>query len=75
MFGLQLFLQRKRRMLVRYVAVALVGAAVIAVALPRADAHSPQAQTVAANDEMSMLFSPEPVSGQRFAVLYGVPHS
>ena len=75
MFGLQLFLQRRRKVLVRYGAIALVGAAVIAVALPRADAHDVHAQTVAANDQMSVLFSPEPVSGKRFGMFYGLPHS
>ena len=75
MFGLQIFVQRKRRMLIRYGVVALVGTAVIAVALPRADAHDPHSQTVATNDEMSVLLSPEPVSGRQFAVFYNLPHS
>ncbi len=75
MFGLQLFLQRKRRMLIRYGAVALVGVTVIAIALPRADAHGTAPQTVAANDELSVLFWPAPLSGNRFAVFYNLPHS
>ena len=59
----------------RYGAVALVGLTVVAVALPRADAHDTHPRTVAANDEMSALLSPEPVASRQFAVFYGLPHS
>jgi hypothetical protein len=75
MFGLQLFLQRKRRMLVRSGAVALVGLTVLGVALPRADAHNARPQTITANDEMSALLSPQPVASRQFAVFYSLPHS
>ena len=75
MFGLQLFLQRKRRMLIRYGAVAVVGITVAAVALPRADAHDTHRQTVAANDDMSVLFSPELLASHQFGMFYGLPHS
>ncbi len=75
MFALQLFLKRKRKVLIRYGAVALVGATVIAVALPRANANDPQAQTVATNDQMSALFSPERVASSKFPVSYNLPHS
>lgn len=75
MFGLQLFLLRKRRMLIRYGAVALVGLTAAAIALPRANANDPHTETVAANDEMSVLFSPERIASSRFPVSYNLPHS
>lgn len=67
-------LQRKRKILVRYGAVALVGVAVIAVALPRAGAHDP-AYVAAKSGDLAMLLSPEPLAGRQFAVFYNVPHS
>jgi hypothetical protein len=75
MSGVSWLLQRKRRTLVRYGAVALVGIAIIAVALPRAGAHSPDQQAVATASPAAMLFSPDRVSGKAFAVFYNVPHS
>ena len=62
-------------MLIRYGAVALVGLTVAAVALPRANANDPHDHTVAANDEMSILFSPERVASGQFGMFYGLPHS
>ncbi len=75
MSGVQWLFQRKRRMLVRYGAVALVGIAIIAVALPRAGAHVPEQQAVATASPSAMLFSPDRVSGKSFAIFYNVPHS
>jgi hypothetical protein len=75
MSGLQVFVQRKRRVLIRYGAVAVLGIAGLIAILPRADAHDTAAPMVARADQLSALLSPEPISGRQFAAFYGVPHS
>jgi hypothetical protein len=75
MSGLQIFVQRKRRVLIRYGAVVVLGVAGLIAILPRADAHGTDAQIIAPADRLSALLSPAPLSGRQFAAFYGVPHS
>jgi hypothetical protein len=75
MSGLQVFVQRRRRVLIRYGAVTALGIAGLIAILPRADAHDAAPQMVARADRLSALLSPEPISGRQFSAFYGVPHS
>lgn len=68
---LQIFLQRRRKMLTQLVAIVALGLAGVLAILPRADAHVTSA---AAGDPRSILLSPAPISGEQFAVFYAVPH-
>jgi|GEM_PF-3269519 len=75
MSGLQIFVQRKRRVLIRSAVVVALGVAGLIAILPRADAHDRSRQTVAQPFGLSALLSPAPISGRQFAAFYGVPHS
>jgi len=73
MFGLQVFFQRRRKMLTRLVALLALGLGGLLAVLPRADAHDPQT-TLVADTTRSFLLSPEPMSGERFAAFYAMAH-
>ena len=71
MYELQIFFQRRRKMLTRIGALLALGIGGMLAVLPRADAHG----VVAANtDPKSFLLSPEPMSGERFAAFYALTH-
>ena len=71
MYELQIFLQRRRKMLTRIGALLVLGIGGMLAVLPRADAHG----TIAANtDPKSFLLSPEPMSGERFSGFYAIVH-
>lgn len=71
MYELQIFFQRRRKMLTRVAALLALGLGGMLAVLPRADAHG----MIAANsDPKSFLLSPEPMSGERFAVFYALVH-
>jgi hypothetical protein len=72
MYELQIFFQRRRKMLTRIGALLTLGVAAMFAVLPRADAHGPV--VVASNDPKSFLLSPEPMSGERFAAFYALTH-
>jgi hypothetical protein len=71
MYDLQIFFQRRRKMLTRIGALLALGIGGMLAVLPRADAHG--AMTVS-NDPRSFLLSPEPMSGERFAAFYALVH-
>jgi hypothetical protein len=75
MSGLQIFIQRRRRVLIRYGVVVALGIAGLVAVLPRADAHDGSQQIVVRAPSLSTLMSPAPISGRQFAAFYGVPHS
>jgi hypothetical protein len=69
MHELQIFFQRRRKMLTRVAAILVLGGGGMLAVLPRADAHG----TIATNsDPRSLLLSPERVSGERFGTFYAV---
>lgn len=70
MNDLQIFLQRRRKMLTRLGALLALGLGGMLAVLPRADAHGP----VVNSDPKSFLLSPERMSGERFAVFYVIAH-
>ena len=71
MHELQIFFQRRRKMLTRIAALLTLGLAGMLAILPRADAHG----TIAASsDPKSVLLSPEPMSGERFSAFYAILH-
>ena len=72
MFELQILFQRRRKMLTRAGALIVLGLAGLLAVLPRADAHD--AQHVASIDSRSLLLSPEPMAGRRFAAFYEMSH-
>lgn len=75
MYELQIFFQRRRKMLTRIGALIAVGVGGLLAVLPRADAHDAQAQmTAQAGGPQSVLLSPERMSGERFAVFYALVH-
>jgi hypothetical protein len=71
MYELQIFFQRRRKMLTRIGALLTLGLAGMFAVLPRADAHGPVATS---SDPKSFLLSPEPMSGERFAAFYAIVH-
>jgi hypothetical protein len=71
MYELQIFFQRRRKMLTRIGALLALGIGGMLAVLPRADAHSAM---VVSNDPKSFLLSPEPMSGERFAAFYALVH-
>lgn len=71
MNDLQIFLQRRRKMLTRLGALLALGLGGMLAVLPRADAHGP---VVNSGDPQSFLLSPERMSGERFAVFYVIAH-
>lgn len=71
MYELQIFFQRRRKMLTRLGALLALGIGGMLAVLPRADAHG----AIATNtDPKSFLLSPEPMSGERFSVFYALVH-
>ena len=71
MYELQIFFQRRRKMLTRLSALLALGIGGMLAVLPRADAHG---AVMAANDPKSLLLSPEPMSGERFSAFYVLMH-
>jgi len=71
MYELQIFFQRRRKMLTRIGALLALGIGGMLAVLPRADAHG---AVVANSDPKSFLLSPEPMSGERFAAFYVLTH-
>jgi hypothetical protein len=71
MYELQIFFQRRRKMLTRIGALLALGIGGMLAVLPRADAHG---AVVANTDPKSFLLSPEPMSGERFAAFYALTH-
>jgi hypothetical protein len=71
MYELQIFFQRRRKMLTRLGALLVLGLGGMLAMLPRADAHGP---VVANADPRSFLLSPEPMSGERFSAFYAIVH-
>ncbi len=71
MYDLQIFFQRRRKMLTRIGALLALGIGGMLAVLPRADAHGVVA---AHSDPKSFLLSPEPMSGERFAAFYALTH-
>ena len=75
MYELQIFFQRRRKMLTRLAALLTLGLGGLLAVLPRADAHDAARVTVAdASIGKSLLLSPEPMSGARFAAFYAMAH-
>lgn len=71
MYELQIFFQRRRKMLTRLGALLALGIGGMLAVLPRADAHG----AIATNtDPKRFLLSPEPMSGERFSVFYALVH-
>ena len=71
MYELQIFFQRRRKMLTRIGALLALGIGGMLAVLHRADAHGP---IVGSGDPRSFLLSPEPMSGERFAAFYAIVH-
>jgi len=71
MYELQIFFQRRRKMLTRIGALLALGIGGMLAVLPRADAHG---AITASTDPKSFLLSPEPMSGERFAAFYALTH-
>ena len=71
MYELQIFFQRRRKMLTRIGALLTLGLAGMFAILPRADAHGSVTKN---GDPKSFLLSPEPMSGERFAAFYALTH-
>lgn len=72
MYELQIFFQRRRKMLTRLGALLALGLGGMLAILPRADAHG--AIVTASTDPRSFLLSPEPMSGERFSAFYALTH-
>ena len=72
MFELQIFFQRRRKMLTRLGALLILGLGGMLAVLPRADAHD--VRTLVADANRSFLLSPEPMSDARFAAFYAPVH-
>jgi hypothetical protein len=71
MYELQIFFQRRRKMLTRLGALLALGIGGMLAVLPRADAHGAIVQQ---HDPRSFLLSPEPMSGERFSAFYALMH-
>jgi hypothetical protein len=71
MYDLQIFLQRRRKMLTRLGALLALGLGGMLAVLPRADAHGPVAES---DRPRSFLLSPERLSGERFSAFYVIAH-
>jgi hypothetical protein len=72
MYDLQIFFQRRRKMLTRVGALLVLGLAGTFAVLPRADAHG---TVVKQADAKAFLLSPHSISGRHFAAFYPLPHS
>ena len=75
MFELQIFVQRRRKLLVRLVALLAVVVAGVLLVLPRAGAHdaSPAMKTADLGSK-AMLLSSASLASEQFAVFYGPVH-
>ena len=71
MFDLQIFVQRRRKMLTRLSVLLVLGIGGMLAVLPRADAHGGVATV---SDPKSLMLSPEPMSGERFSAFYELMH-
>ena len=71
MYEMQIFFQRRRKMLTRIGALLALGIGGMLAVLPRADAHGAM---VVSGDPKSFLLSPEPMSGERFSAFYALVH-
>lgn len=72
MLELQIFLQRRRKMLTRLTALLAIGIGGMLAILPRADAQA--GVVVTASNPRSLLLSPAPVSSEQFSTLYELTH-
>jgi hypothetical protein len=72
MYELQIFFQRRRKMLTRIGPLLALGIGGMLAVLPRADAHGVVAMDH--SNPKSFLLSPEPMSGERFAAFYALTH-
>ena len=72
MYDLQIFFQRRRRMITRFATVFALGLCGMLAILPRADAHG---AAVPSNDPEAILLLAKPLSSQAFAAFYPVTHS
>ena len=72
MYELQIFLQRRRKMLTRLGALLALGLGGMLAVLPRADAHG--TMPASNSDPRSFLLSPEPMSGEQFSAFYAITH-
>jgi hypothetical protein len=75
MLELQIFLQRRRKLLVRLTAVLAVVVAGVLLVLPRAGAHdnSPPVRTADLGDKR-ILLSPASLASAEFGTFYGPVH-
>jgi hypothetical protein len=73
-FELQIFFQRRRKVLVRLAALLVLGFGGLLAVLPRADANDVSARVAQLDDSKTFLLSPEPMSGERFSAFYGLAH-
>jgi hypothetical protein len=71
MYELQIFFQRRRKMLIRVGAVLLLGLGGMLAVLPRADAHGTIAKQV---DPKAFLLSPRSISSRHFAEFFPLSH-
>ena len=71
MFELQIFLQRRRKMLTRLSALVVIGLGTMLAILPRADAH---AMVVVPDNPKMLLLSPERLSAEGFSAFYVPAH-
>ena len=72
MYDLQIFFQRRRRVMTRVIALLVLGLAATLAVLPRADAHG--AAIVTPPDSAALLLSPKPLSSLAFSTFYPVAH-
>lgn len=71
MYDLQIFFQRRRRMMTRVIALLVLGLGGMLAILPRADAH---AEVAVSNDPAAYLLSPKSLSSQAFAAFNPLTH-
>lgn len=72
MYDLQIFFQRRRRVMTRVIALILLGLAATLAILPRADAHG--AAVAIPADPAALLLSPKPASSLAFSTFYPLAH-
>lgn len=71
MYDLQIFFQRRRRVMIRLIALLVLGLAAMLAILPRADAHGAVVEPV---DPVAILLSPTPLSSLAFSTFYPPAH-
>ena len=74
MYVLQIFFQRRRRLLTQLGVLLAVGLGGLLAILPRVDAHDGSRLAVADIGAKSFLLSPERMSGQQFSGFYAPAH-